>query len=385
MPSGRDWGELLRSTFHGVGREDMTGLYSREWKAAKGKLIAEDRESIERERKRLKRFLKTTNSVLFGLARRLAPARRVLFLAVLVFFILSLAFPKIEHHKESVRNGVRKTVDYRVEFDSGFLSIASLLLTLLLAMELVDKINYRDELELARDLQGSLIPKELPAPPGFRLGAHNEIANTVGGDIYDFAPLSDGRLAVLFGDASGHGMAAGLVMAVAHAAFRTQLDVDPSPPAVFGTLNRILCRTGSSRAFFGCVYFLLSPDGSFSASVAGHPPALRIGPDGAVRERIGKGAYPLGIRPGMTWAIEKGRLEPGEALFLHSDGLSEARDESGAEFGDERIESALKRFATLDPERVTGSIALALNDFRRRQAPEDDVSIALIRRPVLPA
>jgi serine phosphatase RsbU (regulator of sigma subunit) len=385
MPSGRDWGELLRSTFHGVGREDMTGLYSREWKAAKGKLIAEDREFIERERKRLKRFLKTTNSVLFGLARRLAPARRVLFLAVLAFFILSIAFPKIEQHKETVKNGVRKTVDYRVEFDSGFLSVASLLLTLLLAMELVDKINYRDELELARDLQASLIPKELPAPRGFRLGAYNEIANTVGGDIYDFVPLADGRLAVLFGDASGHGMAAGLVMAVAHAAFRTQLDVDPSPPAVLGTLNRILCRTGSSRAFFGCVYFLLSPDGSFTASVAGHPPALRLGPDGAVREWIGKGAYPLGIRPGMTWAVEKGRLEPGESLFLHSDGLSEARDESGAEFGDERIENALRRFATLDPESVTASIALTLNDFRRRQAAEDDVSLALIRRSVLPA
>jgi serine phosphatase RsbU (regulator of sigma subunit) len=385
MPSGRDWGELLRSTFHGVGREDLTGLYSREWKAAKGKLIAEDREAIEREKKRLKRFLKTTNSVLFGLARRLAPARRVLFLAVLAFFVLSLAFPKIERHKETMHNGAKRTVDYKVEFDTGFLSIASLLLTLLLAMELVDKINYRDELELARDLQGSLIPKELPSPPGFQLGAHNEIANTVGGDIYDFVPLADGRLAVLFGDASGHGMAAGLVMAVAHAAFRTQLDVDPSPPAVFATLNRILCRTGSSRAFFGCVYFLLSPDGSFVASVAGHPPALRVGIDGIVRERIGKGAYPLGIRPGMTWTVETGRLEPGESLFLHSDGLSEARDDSGAEFGDERVEAALKRWASLDPERLTGSIALALHDFRRRQAPEDDVSIAVIRRPIAPA
>ena len=385
MPSSRDWRELLRSTFRGVGQEDLTGLYSREWKAAKGKLIAEDRESIERAKGRLRRFFKTTNSVLFGLARRLAPARRVLFLAVLALFFFSLACPKIEKHKETTRNGKKSTVDYRVDFDSGFLSVASLLLTLLLAMELVDKINYRDELELARDLQASLIPKELPRPPGYQLGAHNEIANTVGGDIYDFVPLGDGRLAVLFGDASGHGMAAGLVMAVAHAAFRTQLEVDSLPPAVFATLNRILCRTGSSRAFFSCVYILLSPDGSFFATVAGHPPALRVGIDGTVRARIGKGAYPLGIRPGMKWAVETGRLEPGESLFLHSDGLSEARDESGAEFGDERIEAALKRWASLDPERLTGSIALTLHEFRRRQAPDDDVSIAVIRRPLATA
>ncbi|MFY9552400.1 MAG: PP2C family protein-serine/threonine phosphatase [Thermoanaerobaculia bacterium] len=380
MPSGSDWVELLRSTFRGVGREDLIGLYSNEWKRARSKLIAEDRDSIESEPKRLKRLLKTGNSVLFGLARRLAPARRVLFLAVLAFFLFSLAVPTFERHEEKVENGVRRTVNYRVDFDSGFLTAASALLLLLLAMELVDKINYRDELELARDLQASLIPKQLPELPGFDLGAHNEIANTVGGDIYDFVPLPDGRLAVLFGDASGHGMAAGLVMAVAHAAFRTQLDVDPSPPAMFATLNRILCRTGSPRAFFGCVYFLLWPDGSFSAAVAGHPPALRIGPDGAVRERIGKGAYPLGIRPGMAWQLERGLLTPGEALFLSSDGLSEARDDSGAEFGDERIESALRRNPGLSADRLAGSIALTLHDFRRRQAPEDDVSIAVIRR-----
>ena len=106
----------------------------------------------------------------------------------------------------------------------------------------------------------------------------------VGGDIYDFVPLPDGRLAVLFGDASGHGMAAGLVMAVAHAAFRTQLDVDPSPAAMFATLNRILCRTGSPRAFFGCVYLMFSPDGTFTAAIAGHPPtAPRSRADGSVR------------------------------------------------------------------------------------------------------
>jgi serine phosphatase RsbU (regulator of sigma subunit) len=112
---------------------------------------------------------------------------------------------------------------------------------------------------------------------------------------------------------------------------------------------------------------------------------LRVGIDGNVRERIGKGAYPLGIRSGMTWTVETGRLEPGDTLFLQSDGLPEARDDSGEEFGDERVEAALKRWASLDPERLAGSIALALHDFRRRQAPEDDVSIAVIRRPIAPA
>ena len=125
-------------------------------------------------------------------------------------------------------------------------------------MELIDKIKFRDELELARDLQADLIPKSPPQTDEYEIAAFNRIANTVGGDIYDFVPLPDGRLAVLFGDASGHGMAAGLVMAVAHAAFRTQLDIDPSPRAIISSLNRILCRTGGSRSFFSCCYVLFA-------------------------------------------------------------------------------------------------------------------------------
>jgi sigma-B regulation protein RsbU (phosphoserine phosphatase) len=169
----------------------------------------------------------------------------------------------------------------------------------------------------------------------------------VGGDIYDFVLLPDGRLAVLFGDASGHGMTAGLVMAVAHAAFRTQLETDPEPEAMFATLNRILCRTGGPRAFFGCVYLLLSPDGALSGSVAGHPPVLRVGLGGEIRERIGVGAYPLGVKTPQAWERQTGRIEPGETLLLHSDGLPEARDASGAEFGDARIEASVRHAAAL--------------------------------------
>ncbi|HEY3205223.1 MAG TPA: PP2C family protein-serine/threonine phosphatase [Thermoanaerobaculia bacterium] len=380
MPTGRDWIDLLRTTFKTVGREDLSGLYSLEWKRAKEKLTAEDQDSIARETHRLRRFLKSANSVLFGLSKRLAPARRVLFLAVLAFFLLSIFGSSFEHRTEKVKNGVRRTVDYRVDLDSGFLAWASALLVLLLAMELVDKINYRDELDLARELQSTLIPHELPKAATLELGASNMIANLVGGDIYDFVPLPDTRLAVLFGDASGHGMAAGLVMAVAHAAFRTQLDVDPTPRAMFATLNRILCRTGSPRAFFGCVYLLLSHDGAFSGSVAGHPPPLRVGPDGGVRERIGRGAYPLGIKTEISWPAENGRLEPGEILFLHSDGLSEARDASGMEFGDARIEAAVRRGIYLAAPELAAAIAAEVRYFCGRRAPEDDVSIAVIRR-----
>jgi phosphoserine phosphatase RsbU/P len=379
MPRGKDWVELVRSTFRSVGKEEMSGLYALEWKNAKEKLTAEEHEQIQREPRRVKRFLKTANAVLFGLSRRLAPARRVVFGAALVFIVLSLN-SGISTHKERTATGQRRTTEYKLYFDNGFLIASITLLTILLGMELVDKINYRDELELARELQSSLIPKTLPEPPGFQLGAFNRIANMVGGDIYDFVVLPDGRLAVLFGDASGHGMTAGLVMAVAHAAFRTQLETDPAPAAMLGTLNRILCRTGGPRAFFGCVYLLVSPDGSFTGSVAGHPPALRVNSAGEIRERIGKGAYPLGIKAPLSWETFSGRIEPGETLVLHSDGLSEARDPSGAEFEAARLDSSLRRAATLPAAELVSSLAADVMAFCGREAPEDDVSIGAIRR-----
>ena len=379
-PRRTKWKDLLRETFRDVGREDIVGLYKLEWRQAKQKLIVDDREALDRERRRFKRSLKTINSVLFGLAARLAPARRVVFLVVLALFLLTLFGPRFERHDTREEDGKERTVSYTVDLQSGYLTAASALLLLLLAMELVDKINYRDELELARELQASLIPRTLPRLPTLELGADNEIANMVGGDIYDFVPLPDGRLAVLFGDASGHGMAAGLVMAVAHAAFRTQLETDPSPAAMFATLNRILCRTGSKRAFFSCVYLMVAPDGGVTSTVAGHPPAIQIASDGTVRGRIGTGAYPLGIKPDLAWPVESSRLETGDLLLLHSDGLSEARNAAGEEFGDVRIEAAARAGVRTGAQALADALAAQARAFRGGEAPEDDVSIAVLRR-----
>ena len=246
-------------------------------------------------------------------------------------------------------------------------------------MELVDKINYRDELELARELQASLVPQVLPQSPVFEIAAHNEIANMVGGDIYDFVPLRDGRLAILFGDASGHGMAAGLVMAVAHAAFRTQLDVDPAPAEMSAALNRILCRTGTSRAFFGGVYLLLSSDGAYAGWVAGHPPVLRFTRDGTLHSRIGEGAYPLGIKPEMSWRIERGRLDAGNLLLLCSDGVTEAHDAAGGDYDESRLVSWLASLAALPVSGIVEHLASDVARFRGGGTPEDDVSLAAVR------
>jgi hypothetical protein len=379
MPVFQDWKRMARETARAIGRDDVVELYSRDWKSARQQLMAEHRSEIEGARNGIHRFFRTLHAIAYGLVKRLAPIRRLVF-AVATLFLVGAIGEGLQ-----MASGHRKEAEYwRLASNTvDFLLVAFFLMTFLLAMELIDKLHLRDELVLARELQRDLLPTAVPKIPGLELSAYSRIANMVGGDLYDFAPLPDGRLAVLFGDASGHGMAAGLVMAVAHAAFQTQIETDPSPAAIVGALNRILFRTGGPRSFFSCVYLVLSPDGALTATVAGHPPVLLVGADGHVRASLGRGAYPLGIKDGLAWDEIPERLAPGESLVFCSDGVPEARNAAGDEFGDDRVLATIRSHSWRPAAELVQALADAVETFCGRLAPEDDVSVLVVRR--LPA
>jgi hypothetical protein len=373
MGTRRAWVDLARETVEKLDSRDVADLYTVEWTDAREVLLSEHRDAIERERPGFRRGLLKASALLHGLVRRLSPVRRLVVLFVLLGVLLSTL--------KLVGRG------WPADAKGTVLSLllCLFLLLVLLVLELVDKLRFRDELVLARQLQAELVPVSPPDVPGWELGAFNRVANTVGGDIYEFQPLPDGRLAVLFGDASGHGMAAGLVMAVAHTAWRLQVERDASPAAVLTTLNRILCRAGSCRVagprqFFAGVAILLGPDGSFEVAVAGHPPMLRVDGCGAVVERFGRGAYPLGIKEGQAWAVEAGSVGPGESLVLHSDGLPEARNARGQEFGDDRVLSVLARTAGRGAAEIVAALSGEVLSFLGRTPIGDDVSIAVLKR-----
>jgi hypothetical protein len=364
MPA--DWKKLAKETAHSFDPDEVVGMWSIDWRRAREAFFEDHRAEIEAEPRRFRRWLLKANAVVFGLTRRLAPPRRLVFALALVLVVLAI----LEHTSGSGQS------------DFGFLGllVAVLALMFLLAMELVDKLHFKDELLMARALQAQLVPRPLPEIGCFELAGESRVANTVGGDLYAFESLPGGRVAVLFGDASGHGMAAGLVMAVTHAAFRTQLGVDPSPSAMAASLNRVLCETGSTRSFFAGICGLLEADGSFTAIVAGHPAVLRLDGEGRVVDRIGTGSYPLGIKKSTAWTPLSTSLAPGETLLFHSDGLPEARGESGGEYGDARIEAVAARKPGVGPGELVGALTADLDRFLGRVPIEDDVSIAAIRR-----
>ncbi|MDL2718612.1 MAG: PP2C family protein-serine/threonine phosphatase [Acidobacteriota bacterium] len=361
-----DWKSLAKETVHSFDADEVRGMWDVDWQRATNVFLADHEAEIAAEPRRWKRGLRKTNAVVFGLAKRLAPPRRLVFALVLVLVVLAV----LEHAASDGQSG----------WSHFALLVSVLALAFLLAMELVDKLHFKDELVMARELQAQLVPRVLPEIGAFELGGFNRIANTVGGDLYAFEPIPGGRLAVLFGDASGHGMAAGLVMAVTHAVFRTQLPIDPSPGAMVEALNRVLCETGNSRSFFAGVYAVLEPGGGVTATVAGHPPVLKVDAAGRIVERLGSGSYPLGIKKSVSYAPESTVLAPGEMLLFHSDGLPEARGLAGEEFGDTRVALVLDRQAGAAPYTVVAALVSELDRFLGRAACDDDVSIAAIRR-----
>jgi hypothetical protein len=302
-----------------------------------------------------------------GVSSRLSPERRLLFIV-------------------SVGAALLATLNVRLGFGDGprLLSPSPLLLlsvgglVLLLFLELADRVTVRDELEVARALQRELLPHAAPTLPGYAFAFSYRTANTIGGDYYDFLPAGDGRLALVVGDASGHGIAAGLVMAIANAALRMAIDLDPSPAAVMGLVNRALYRCGGPQAFMTCFYGLLDPEsGRLDYACAGHPYPLLRRADGEVVE-LGSGALPLGLRPAATPAKGSESVRPGDLLLMYTDGVPETldREENAYGFDTLRIEAAAGGDARVVHDRITSS----LERFAGGAPLVDDRSLVVITR-----
>lgn len=362
--SFREAHEFVRKYAGGVRSSDLQRLFEREAPDIYPVLTRDLEPPVER--RGLRRFLHHATRFFLGLSYQLSPLRRILFAAALVMAVAG----SFEADLGGDRVGITLSAEY-------LLSIA--LLVLLLALELVDRIRVRDELEVARELQRELLPQEPPSVPGYRCAFAYRTANEIGGDYYDLRHVADGRVAVVAGDASGHGIAAGLVMVIAHSTLGLALDLDPSPRAVADLLNRVLARTGGPRAFMTLFYGLLDPDsGRMEYVCAGHPFPLLRRADGTIEE-LGQGALPVGLRPGLAVTPQEVRLSPGDLLLIYSDGLPEAlsarRDES---FGFSRIPGLLAVGGT--PEEVRERVLAELERFLHGEIPGDDVSLVVLGR-----
>jgi sigma-B regulation protein RsbU (phosphoserine phosphatase) len=375
--SRRDPGTVRR--LHGFFREYTKGLESRDLKrlfdrdAVRAYAVLTRDHSLELEPKKgLRRFFFRAKLAFLGLSYKLSPARRLLFAASLVAFCFGL------FSDSGIFYDTRK-VSVHIQFNPFWFAVSVGCLIFLLALELVDRVRVRDELEVARELQKELLPHDLPAVSGYLFAHSYRTANEVGGDFYDLVRLPDGRLALMVADASGHGMAAGLVMAIANATWRTALDLDPSPEPVIAMLNRTLCRTGNTRTFMSAFYGLLTPEtGEMEFICAGHPFPLLRRAGGAIEE-LGNGGFPLGLRDPLPMHRQTTTVAPGDELLLYTDGLPEALDAQGkTAFGYERTQAALQLGGA--PQQVHDNVLASFDAHVGDEPLKDDLTLLVIGR-----
>jgi PAS domain S-box-containing protein len=242
-----------------------------------------------------------------------------------------------------------------------------------------ERQRIEQELQVARLIQQTLLPKSLPGLPGYDIAAYYQPAREVGGDFYDFLELEDSRLGLVVGDVSGKGVPAALVMAITrtmlHAAYRLG---SPEPGEILEQVNNILYPDIPPNMFATCLAAILdSRSGRLQYANAGHDlPYLRHA-DGVSELRAT--GMPLGLMPNMSYEQKEIALKPGESVLLYSDGLVEAHNPRREMFGFPRMQ----RFVGAHPGGATliDCLLAELDRFTGEEwEQEDDIALLTLQR-----
>lgn len=248
--------------------------------------------------------------------------------------------------------------------------------------------RIEQELDAARELQMGMVPTFFPPPTPERpveIFAMMEPAREVGGDLYDFFDGPDGSLCFLLGDVSGKGVPAALFMAGTKNLVRLVTDLLRGPDGdllgpgeILGRVNRELCQDNVGMMFVTLFLGILQPrTGELRFCNAGHGPPYRIRGQ-SVDPLVAAAGPPLGIRPRAVYGTETIRLKPGDALYLYSDGITEAADASGALFSEDRLATVLCN-ASGRAEDFVSAVADAVTEFVGDTPRSDDITAMAIR------
>jgi sigma-B regulation protein RsbU (phosphoserine phosphatase) len=253
-----------------------------------------------------------------------------------------------------------------------------------LHQELVKHERERKELDFARAVQFSFLPRHVPEVPGYRFWAFYEPARRVGGDFYDFLQLPGGRIAVLLGDAAGKGTPASLVMARISGFCKLALLRQPDDlAAVLRTVNAEIQESGIEPCFMTLVICRLDPQTHEVAfASAGHMSPI-VGRSGKGIEEVMTNAaqgYPLGTASDFTCGTVTAKLHPGEFVAVFSDGVADQMNSDEEQYSSNQIRNLLRNTGLTEPKRIGEEL---LDDVRRHMGScdqTDDMSLVVFRR-----
>ena len=233
--------------------------------------------------------------------------------------------------------------------------------------------------EFTETMQSTLLPRSLPKLLGLEIGAVYEPSTRVevGGDVYDFLELEDGRLAVVLGDVTGHGIDAAADMAMAKFVFRSLAREHPEPGDFLAAANEVVLGEIGAGKFITLLYLTVDPEsGELACASAGHPPPRVVSP-GSAPESIEVAGLALGIERAQSYEPAGLRLEPGGVAVLYTDGLPEARRE-GEFYGETRLDATLVAHAELPAQGIAEALVQDCRAFAGELG--DDLAVVVLKR-----
>ena len=233
------------------------------------------------------------------------------------------------------------------------------------------------EIEAARTLQLSMLPWQLPAVEGLETAAAMIPASEVGGDYYDFRVAPDGSLVVAFGDATGHGVAAGIMVTAVKALFST-LGGGESLPAVLAECDRVL-REMRSKPLHMCLTLARLTPRSVTVCSAAMPPVLIHRAGSGEIEELGPAGRPVGSRLSGAWSERSAPLAPGDTLLFASDGFAEQLDAADNPLGYERLAEVFRASAGVSARELVERLLARVAAWRGEREQGDDITFVVVR------
>ncbi|MCU0452345.1 MAG: serine/threonine-protein phosphatase [Bacteroidetes bacterium] len=352
-------GSVSTSEFERFLRQEVPGAYA---------FYRRTMRDVPEPQSSVRRAMRFVWYLFLAFLEKLTPIRRLLFAVSVILFSLWLFF------------------DGR----SDQALWAFLLLNFLLVLEVADKLVTKNELSIAREIQIALQPSEPAEPAGFEVAAYSEVANSVGGDYYDAIQCPDGSVLYVLADVSGKGISAALYTTTVQTALRIYANDVQDPRDLVLRLGEYL-RGQLRRSYFLTLLIVrVSPEGRAVVCRAGHPGAIYVD----VSERATRAIRPQGAAIGMAaggtaevgealreaMRCEEVQMEEGDYLVMVSDGLLEAVDLEGREYGEARLSALVQTFSADNVAAMRGRILGDVKDFRSGADLRDDVTFILLRR-----
>ena len=245
--------------------------------------------------------------------------------------------------------------------------------------EAVEKARLDQEMRTAAEMQQALLPTRRQTGAFFASAAETLPCRAIGGDFFDYVDLADGALGIMLGDVAGKGPPAALLSAFTQGSLQAHASASGStgPASVLTAVNTVLVKRGIPARFVTLFYGVLTPGGHLTYCNAGHNPPMLVGTDGAVR-RLEVGGMVLGLFEGVDFVEATVKLGPGDFLVVFSDGVSEAMNAAGEEYGDDRLIAGLAVTTAANAASRLHRILADVEQFTAGAAQHDDVTAMVV-------